>query len=268
MSPDRITSRANPLIKDLARLHKRRERRTTSRFLIEGAREVRRALQGGVQIERFLVSPELVDARRLAFVADLRRSADVVEVGESAFGALSRRQAPDGILAVGRSVHRNPDALHLPDNALVLVPEGIEKPGNLGAMFRTADGAGVDAVLVADAIVDLENPNVIRASQGSVFTVPSAVAGSTAAIDLLGERGVTVVAVSPDADADLWDIDLTGSVALAIGSEDSGLSKQMRGVGRSARLPMLGRADSLNASAAAAVALYEAVRQRSSGQRG
>ena len=262
MSPVPITSRTNPLIKEVARLQKRRERNARGLFLIEGSREVEGAFGNGVVIEKLLVAPDFLDAGRRVVVDRLRENLNTIEVGEGAFAALSRRQHPDGILAVARSTHHALSDLVLSDDPLLLVAEHIEKPGNLGSMLRTADGAGVDAVIIADPLTDLENPNVIRASQGSVFSVATAVATSAATTDFLHANRITMIAVTPQGPAELWDIDLTGPVAIAIGSENSGLGANLLAGGREARIPMLGTADSLNASVAAAVALYEVVRQR------
>ena len=262
MSPFPITSRANPLIKELARLQKRKERTARGTFLIEGAREVEGAVGNGVVIEKLLVAPDLLDGARRVVVDRLRETLQIVEVGEGAFAALSRRQHPDGILAVARSSRHALSDLVLSDDPLLLVAEHIEKPGNLGAMLRTADGAGVDAVIVVDPLTDLENPNVIRASQGSVFSVATAVATSAATMDFLRANHITVIAVTPHGPGELWDLDLTGPVAIAIGNENSGLGEGLLAAGLEARIPMQGMADSLNSSVAAAVALYEVVRQR------
>ena len=158
MSPVPITSRTNPLIKEVARLQKRRERNARGLFLIEGSREVEGAFGNGVVIEKLLVAPDFLDAGRRVVVDRLRENLNTIEVGEGAFAALSRRQHPDGILAVARSTHHALSDLVLSDDPLLLVAEHIEKPGNLGSMLRTADGAGVDAVIIADPLTDLENP--------------------------------------------------------------------------------------------------------------
>jgi TrmH family RNA methyltransferase len=262
MSSTPITSRANPLIKELAQLAKARNRRAKGRFLIEGGREIERAIAGGIDLERILVAPELLARQGRELPGAVPDGVETVEVSASAFGALSRRQNPDGLIAVGKSPARHLASLDLSVNPFVLVAERIEKPGNLGGIFRTCDGAGVDAVLVADAATDLENPNVVRASQGSVFTVPAAVAPAAECVDYLRRHRLAFVALTPDASDELWDLDLTGPVAIAVGSEDAGLSDTIVASARTARLPMSGRADSLNASVAAAVALYEVVRQR------
>lgn len=263
MSGFRITSRANPLIKELARLHKRREREATGRFLIEGAREVDRALAARLPFEKFLVAPDLLSGAHGDLVDRLFGAAEVIEVGASAFRAVSRRQHPDGILAVAESSRRSPAELQLSAVPLLVVAEHIEKPGNLGAILRSADGAGADALIATDALTDLENPNVIRASQGSVFSVPTAVGSVDDVITLAQQRSLLIVCLSPQGRDALWDLDLTGPVAVAIGNEHTGISPRLLAAGVSAGLPMKGAADSLNTSVAAAVALYEAVRQRS-----
>jgi len=152
---------------------------------------------------------------------------------------------------------------------LLLVCEGIEKPGNLGAMLRTADAAGVAAVIAAGPVTDWGNPNLIRASKGTVFSVPVASAGTDETIRWLDRRDVPIVAATPDADLLLTDVDLTGAVAVAVGSEHAGLSARLLSATRvRVRIPMFGRADSLNVATAAAIALYEVVRQRLAGSPG
>lgn len=262
-----ITSRANPLIRDLARLRDRRGRTAAGRFLIEGRREVQRALAAGIAVETMLVlrgsgadPGSLLDRRSAA-------APGVVVLGEGAFGALSRRQNPDGYLAVAVAPsHRLADLTPGP-TPLLLVAEGVEKPGNLGAMMRSAEGAGADAVLVADDAADFENPNVIRASQGAVFSMATAAAASAEVAAYLTAEGIALYALAPGAASSLWDADLTVAVALAVGSEKDGLSATLLGAAQPLAIPMAGAADSLNASVAAAVALYEAVRQRRAGPR-
>jgi TrmH family RNA methyltransferase len=188
-----------------------------------------------------------------------------VEAAAEPFRKAAYRSHPDGLLAVARSFPTGLDRIPRRGRRgppLLLVVEAIEKPGNLGTMLRTADGAGADAVIVADPATDVFNPNVVRSSQGALFLIPVAV-GSTAAVRAaLGERGVTAFAASPAAAHDVWDADLTGPTAIVVGSEHAGLSPAWDGGTVGVRLPMAGASDSLNAAAAAAVLLYEAVRQR------
>lgn len=259
-----ITSTANPRVKALAGLGRRSERDRLHRFPAEGARIVERALDAGWDIQEIVVAPTLAtsDAMAVARSAAAHRL-PVLEVGEAAFRKIAYRRHPDGVLAVVATRDTTLDALDLPERPLVLVVEGIEKPGNLGAMLRTADGVGVEAVVVADPATDVYNPNVVRASQGAVFTVPLAVAEAGAAAAWLSAHHIRVVAAAPGADSPPWQVDLAGAVAVVVGSEHAGLSATWAGCDDVVGIPMRGTADSLNAATAAAVLLYEALRQRS-----
>jgi TrmH family RNA methyltransferase len=257
-----IASPANPRIRALAALHKRRERDAQARFLVEGTREVDRALTSGRHLTELLICPDLAGAAQDDL---MRRAVDagvpVTRTSERPFGKLSRRQHPDGVLAAAEAFPTDLESLSAPPG-LTLVAASIEKPGNLGAMLRTADATGA-ALVVADAAVDVFNPNVIRASQGAVFSVPLAAAASADVIRWL--RPVdTVVVATPGAEQTFWEVDLSGTAALVVGSEHAGLPGPWLDAGTPVRIPMAGSADSLNTSVAAAVLLYEAVRQRAS----
>ncbi|MCC7299990.1 MAG: RNA methyltransferase, partial [Verrucomicrobia bacterium] len=153
-------------------------------------------------------------------------------------------------------------------NPLVLVAEGLEKPGNLGALLRTADGAGADAVIICDAATDLNNPNVIRASIGTLFYLPVAEATTEETIAFLNGKGIKILSAVPDADAVYTDADLKGPVAIVVGAEDQGLSDVWKNTADlNVKIPMLGKNDSLNVSVSAAILLYEAVRQRKTSRR-
>lgn len=254
MTPD-ITSPTNPHIRSLADLKRRRGRDRTQRFLIEGARELSRAVVAGTTIHEIILSPDLASEQTTAVAT--AAPARIRTVGEAAFVKLSVRQNPDGIIGVAETWTPGLDAV---DRELVLIAEGIEKPGNLGAMLRTADAAGA-GVVVADPTVDLFNPNVIRASQGSIFTVPLGVADSATARQWAAGRG-SVYVTTPAAEATLWHTDLSGTVAVVIGSEHAGVDQAWLDIGTPVRIPMSGDSDSLNASVAAAIVLFEAVRQR------
>jgi RNA methyltransferase, TrmH family len=251
-----ITSPSNPLVKDLVRLRSARHRREQGRFLIEGRREVSRAMEAGIAIESVVVCPDLAPD---AMPAGIR----LIEMAEAPFRKISGRQNPDGILAVAPLLPTGLERIWFPDPTLVLWLEGIEKPGNLGAMLRTADGVGVDAVVVSDPATDVHNPHVVRSSQGALFTVPVAVTTTGAALSRFSAEAIRVVALTPDAPTTIWEADLTGSVAVAIGAEDRGLSDEVLDVADAhCLIPMRGTVDSLNASVAAAVVLYEALRRR------
>jgi TrmH family RNA methyltransferase len=182
---------------------------------------------------------------------------------KAVFEKISYREGPDGILAVGPLVGKALADLKLPKNPLILVAEGLEKPGNLGALLRTADGAGADAVIICDPATDLNNPNVIRASIGTLFYLPVAEAASSEALAFLKAKGIKTLSAVPDAEAVYTDVDLTGPAAIVVGAEDKGLSDVWKNsADLSVNIPMLGKNDSLNVSVAAAILLYEAVRQR------
>lgn len=260
-----ITSTQNPTIKRLVRLRERRHRDETGRFLIEGYRELWRAVTAGISIETLYVSQELFlgDNEQTLIDACRQAGASIVEVTEQPFRKASYRDRPEGLLAEGVQFDTAIDRLDLRDSPFLLVVEGIEKPGNLGTMLRTADAAGCSGVVVCDPATDPFNPNVVRASLGTLFTVPLAITTAATAIAAFGEAGVRSVATTPDTSAELYDIDLTGPLALVIGAEQYGLSDTW--LGRAdvrARIPMAGSADSLNAAMAAGIVLFEAVRQR------
>lgn len=267
----RIDSPANPLVKELASLQGRRQREATGTFLVEGLREATRAMAAGQQVIRALHCPSLSSER--AGSAELlsavtAQGGELVELSPVAFAKLSQRQNPDGIAL---HVHIPPRAeaplggVTLGDDALVLVLDGIEKPGNLGALLRTADAVGVDLVIVCGSGTDLFNPNVIRASQGSVFAVRTVAVDDAEALAFLADRDVRLVATTPASTTPHWAADLTGRVAVLVGAESTGLREEwLQAAGELVQVPMhAAAADSLNASVAGAVVLYEALRQRS-----
>lgn len=265
MSGEIITSQQNPRVKALVRLRNRRERDRTSRFLIEGYREISRALERGVTIESMYTCPALYlgsnEARLVEWAES--QSAETVELGEEAFRKISYRDRPEGLLAVAQQFPTDLEGIDVQPTSLFLTVEGIEKPGNLGTMLRTADSAGVSGVIVCDPATDPFNPNVVRASIGCLFSVSLAVTSTPEAIRWCRDRGIRTVATTPDTSLLLWDADLTGPVAIVVGSEQYGLSDRWLGeADEKVRIPMQGSGDSLNAAMAAGVALFEAVRQR------
>lgn len=267
MRPPRITSRHNPRLKQAARLRDSRERRRTGRLLVDGARETLRALAAGVTpVEAFLLDHSEAAPRVADALAELDRGGVAVyPVAPDPFAKLAYGDRADGIVLVAEGAARSLADLALPERPLVAVLAGIEKPGNVGAMLRTADGAGVDAVVVADPRVDLYNPNAIRASVGAVFRRNVVTTVDAHARDWLVEQGLQVVVTRPDAPAPYTAVDFTLPTAIVLGSEAEGLPPEwdaLPGV-RPVSLPMHGVADSLNVSAAAAVLFYEARRQRS-----
>jgi len=262
--------RDNPRIKAAAALRDRPARDAARMTLVDGGRECLRAMNAGAAVETAFVCRSLVtspDARRV--VEKVEQSfgpfgapIDLVEVGERAFGRLAFGDRSDGVVLVVGIPSRGLGDLSLPTAPLVIVTEDVEKPGNVGAILRTADAVGADAVIAAGG-TDLYNPNVIRASIGTVFSMQAAAAPAAEVIAWLRAAGIRIVAARVDGARFHVDTDLTGPVALVLGSEADGLSDVWAGPDVSGiRLPMLGIADSLNVSAAAAVLAYEAWRQR------
>ncbi|MCH8611531.1 RNA methyltransferase [Arsenicicoccus dermatophilus] len=261
-----ITSAANPRLRALTGLRRRRVREEAGLTLLEGFEELELALSAGVRPQSLYYCPELMldpDAQLAVVRAAAEDGAETVRLGRAAFEKVAYREGPDGFLAVVASVDRGLADLVLPEDPFVLICEGVEKPGNLGAMLRTADAAGVDAVLAADPVTDWGNPNVIRGSKGTVFSVPVATATSAQTLAACRRRGVMVVAATPDTDVEHTDVDYTGPVAIAVGAEKTGLTTEfLEAADVRVRIPMVGRANSLNVATSAAIVIYEAVRQR------
>lgn len=226
-------------------------------ILVEGYDELTLALACGFQPQTLLTAPELA-SQTLAIP-----NAETITVSRPVFQKISYRENPDGWLGLFPMPKFMLDDLVLPENPFVIVAESVEKPGNLGAILRTADAAHVDALLVCDPRVDIWNPNVIRASRGAVFAVPTVEVESSVALGWLRSRGMRVLAATPSAEILYTDIDLTKSIAVAVGTEDEGLSAfWMQNADALVRIPMLGRVNSLNVSVSTALVTYEALRQR------
>lgn len=262
---DDIRSATNDRVKRVVRLQRdSTSRREAGLTIVEGRREFERAVENGWRPVEVYVAPDVAgDAADVIVRLAERSGAPVTWVSGVAFRKMSYREGPDGLLAVGPLPGRHLDEIVLSEKPFLLVVEGVEKPGNLGALLRTADGAGVDAVIVCDPGTDLGNPNAVRASLGTVLYLPVAMASPTEAVEWLCRQGIPLVVASPNASSIYADIDLTGPVALAVGAEDAGLSCELLAAGdRAVRIPMNGRNDSLNVSVSAAVLLYEVVRQR------
>ncbi|WP_299425362.1 RNA methyltransferase [uncultured Meiothermus sp.] len=265
----RITSTSNPHIKAATALMERKERVRTGLFLMEGSREVERALAAGIEIIE-AYRGERLDADEARVVAKLGRleRVEIVEVSEPVLKKLSSRENPAGVVVVARMPKPSLWDFVPPKNALVLVSVGLEKPGNLGALLRSADAAGADAVLVAGG-VDLYSPQVIRNSTGVVFLLPTFAAPEQAVLDWLRQYQIPLVATTPHTDKTYWDVDLCGPVAIVLGTEHQGLSGAwLDRADLKVKIPMQGQADSLNVSVTSALMLYEVKRQRRSGSIG
>ena len=290
MPSERITSLQNPRLKELVKLRDRRARDAAGLFLIEGCREVKRALAAGVKLRELHTGPEwFLGENEAALIAEAGHAgAQVFELSKEAFAKVSYRDRPDGLLAVAPQWKRTLADLDVaglvevgcfsvkarddePGSAtpatrqpLLLVVESIEKPGNLGTILRGADAAGVDAVIVCDPVTDIFNPNVVRSSTGVLFSMPIVVIGSAEVRAWLRDQGIRAVAMTPAAKELYTAADLRGPLAVVMGSEQYGLSEfWLKESDLLVRIPMAGQADSLNVAMAAIITLFEAVRQRS-----
>lgn len=260
-----ITSPQNPRVKQVVRLRDRRHRDREGLMLVEGGEELALALAGGARPQTLFVCSALAGERHADLLERARAAAaEVIDVSQAVFEKMAYRDNPDGWLAVLPAVRHELDDLPAAERPLYLIAEAIEKPGNLGALLRSADAAGVTGVIVCDPTTDLNNPNVVRSSRGTLFTVPVAEATAPEAFDWLRARGIPIVAATPQATQVYTEADLSGPAAIAVGAEHEGLSAEwLAQASVQVRIPMLGRVNSLNVSAAAALLLYEAVRQRS-----
>lgn len=264
---DRINSPQNERVKRVIRLRARSDRDTEGLFLIEGNREIRRALAAGIQPDTVFFCPSLM-AKPDTDLPDLcaSRGYAPIECSENVFRRMAYGDHPGGILIVAPQIRKTLATLALPDNPLVLVAVEIEKPGNLGALIRSADAAGVAAVIACDGATDVFNPNAIRASIGLVFSMPVVETTTSELLPWLRHSGLKILASTPHADLDYTRADLRNNLAIAVGAEDRGLSNAwLQAADLKVRIPMRGKADSLNVSVAASALLFEAARQRHAG---
>ena len=293
MRIEQVTSAQNPKIKNLLLLQeKSKARREQGLFVVEGRRELEHCLEAGFRVRTVFVCPEMTGTDSFASLgmtkgaslgmtkgASLgmtvschseeaegrRENLHLVEIPEALYRKVAYREGTEGVLAEVEVRERRLEDLALSEHPLVMVLESVEKPGNLGAVLRSADAARADAVVVCDPLTDLWNPNLIRASIGAVFTVPTVCASSAETIDWLKSRGIRILTAQLQDSSWYYDTDMTGGTALVMGTESTGLTDVWRRAADAhIRIPMLGRLDSLNVSVSAAILLFEAVRQRNS----
>jgi len=264
----RISSVQNVRVKSLVKLRKARERRRRRRLLIEGCRELGAALDGGYRPDTVYFCPALFGAGgERAVLADAAAAgAELVETSGAVFAKIAYRENRDGLLAEGPFLDTRLARLDLAAVELLLVVERIEKPGNLGAMLRSAEAAGAGAVLVCDPATDIHNPNVVRASLGALFRVPVAVTDSATAIVALRQAQMHVLAATPEAHSIYWQVAMSPPTALVVGSEQAGMTRPWReAAAQTVRIPMCGGVDSLNAAQTATLLMFEYRRQCSTG---
>lgn len=254
-----ITSLQNPRVKHIVKLRDdKRQRRQDGLMLVEGYDEIRLALSAGHSPQTFFSAPELT-SRELAGT-----DVEHLTVSRAVFEKMSYRDNPDGWLAVFPIPSTSLASLKPGPSPLIIIAESIEKPGNLGAILRTADAAHADAVLVCDPRVDVWNPNVVRSSRGALFSVPTVECDNASALTWLRSQGIRILAATPEAEIVYSEINLREPLGIAVGTEDEGLTDfWMLQADLQVRIPMTGRVNSLNVSVSAALILYEAIRQRS-----
>lgn len=267
MRVESVTSASNPKIKNLLLLQeKSKARKEQGLFVVEGRRELEHCLSAGFIIRTLFVCPEITGSLTAEEICDTTPSSVgplIIEIPEQLYRKVAYRESTEGILAEVEYKSLKLEDLKLPENPLIMVLESVEKPGNLGAVLRSADAAGVDAVIFCDPLTDLYNPNLIRASIGAIFTVPTVAASSEETIAFLKARDIQILTAQLQDSSLYYDIDMRRGTALVMGTEATGLTDVWRQAASAhIRIPMLGRLDSLNVSVSAAILLFEAVRQR------
>ena len=265
-----ISSPQNPKIKKLLALQqKSSERRSEGLFVVEGRREIEHCIEAGFEIDSVFYCPAIAGKNPDQFGGDssvipgIDRVSRVFEVSPAVYDKIAYRAGTEGVIAEVKARSTRLGDLDLPSDPLVMVLESVEKPGNLGAVLRSADACGADAVIVCDPLTDLWNPNLIRSSIGAIVTVPTVACSSAECIDFLKAKGIRIFTAQLQDSELYYDTDFRGPSAIVMGTESTGLTDIWRKAADAhIRIPMLGRLDSLNVSVSAAILLYEAVRQR------
>ena len=259
MEIQRITSDNNPKLKSALRLHSSRGRKQQNRIVIFGLTEISRAIKSGVPIREVFFD----ETRPMPDFLESCRSANFYEMPSGLFGKLAFGNRNDGLVAIAERPEASFADFTFSDNAVIIVLQGVEKPGNVGAVFRSADGAGAEAVFLVDPLTDVFHPNAIRSSLGTVFSMPTLAVTTETLRGFLKQQGFQVLSACLDVKQDFYDIDLSARTALVLGNEKRGLTLDWReGDVVPFQLPMRGTGDSLNVSATAAILVYEAMRQR------
>lgn len=268
MKTEIITSAQNPKIKDLLALQeKSKERRKKGLFVVEGRRELLHCIEAGYEPFTIFFCPDILPHNDLKEIekAAGSRQCGWVEIPQQLYDKVAYRGGTEGVIAELRCKESGLDSLTLQENPLVVVLESVEKPGNLGAVLRSADASGADAVIVCDPLTDLYNPNLIRSSIGAIFTVPVATASSEDTIRWLKDKGIKIYTAQLQDSEWYYDTDMKNGTAIVMGTEATGLTEVWRKAADAhIKIPMLGKLDSLNVSVSAAILMYEAIRQRNS----
>jgi len=262
---EKITSTQNPKIKNLKKLEKASERREQNLILIEGLRETVLAYRAGYEIASLFICEEILKEDNSYNLKELttHHAPHTYHLSKEVYDSLAYRETTEGVIATAKPKQLTLDQLQLKKNPLILIIEAVEKPGNLGAMLRSCDAAGVDAVIICDAKTDVYNPNAIRSSLGTVFTNQLAICETKEAIDFIKKNKITAFAAELSAEKFHYEQNFKQATAIVVGAEATGLSESwMEAADIHIKIPMLGKIDSLNVSVSAAVLLFEALRQR------
>lgn len=259
----KLTSAQNPKIKQLVALKEKRERDESHLFLIEGYRELRRAVDSGIRFQALFICPDLFLGTNEESLIE-RIKTEIYTLPPHLFEKISYRDRPDGLVAIAHQMNLGLEDLFAKEQVpLFVVAESIEKPGNLGTILRSADGVGASGVIICDRCTDIYNPNVVRASVGTLFTLPVIEAKSDEAYHWLKKNKIEIVAATPSAKEEFTDVDLTPAIAIIVGTEQFGLSDLwMKRANLQVKIPMKGVSDSLNVATATTLLLYEVIRQR------
>lgn len=264
---DVIRSKQNEKVKTLVKLREKKLlREGIGQFLIEGLKELREALNANVKVIEIYYCPSFFQGPQFEDLLTDAQNKGVIlqEVSKEIFEKIAYREGPDGLLGIGETWSQSLEDLKLSDDPLVFVVETVEKPGNLGNMIRSAEAAGADALIICEPLVDIFNPNVVRASRGMVFNLPIGVGSNEAVRAFLNKHSIKIIATTPHSDQMYWDVDMSGPTAIFVGNERNGLSDfWLKGQDvQKVKIPLNGKGDSLNAATAGVIVLYEALRQR------
>ena len=272
MRIESVTSAQNPKVKDLLALQeKSKERKKKGLFVVEGRRELLHCIDTGYKPYTIFICRDIISEKDLKEITDaitdrdLDKGCQMIEIPQHLYDKVAYRGGTEGIIAELHCKEHSLESLELKENPIVVIMEAVEKPGNLGAVLRSADAAGVDAVIVCDPLTDLYNPNLIRSSIGGIFTVPTATATSEETIAWLKRNGIKIFTAQLQDSEWYYDTNMKEGTAIVMGTEATGLTEVWRQAADAhIKIPMLGRLDSLNVSVSAAILMYEAVRQRNS----
>ncbi|MDR2435824.1 MAG: hypothetical protein LBD33_00710 [Puniceicoccales bacterium] len=261
----KITSKQNPKIKFAMKLRNRSKRERMGLFIVEGFRECLRALGGGIAFEALFFCPKFFRSEMFGELVQriTRMGVDAFELSSEAFEKVSVRDGCDGILAICKTWMSDHREMKVRENSLFLVVDGVEKSGNLGALMRSAESANVDAMIICNSVTDIFNHNVVRASQGALFSLPIFQIHRNEAYDFLVKNNISIVVTAPLAPVRYWEVNMRVPSAIIVGAEHDGLPEfWLRDRGTVVSIPQLGHSDSLNVNDAAVIVLYDAVRQR------